>query len=76
MVGQCLLKYVHPRDLPKFVDIFQQIHNSPNKIIQSPHYSFMAYNGEYITITTEWTSYTNPWNNEFEYILGKNIVVK
>lgn len=39
-------------------------------------YRFLAHNGCYITVETEWSSFVNPWSHHLEFVIGHHRVLK
>lgn len=39
-------------------------------------YRFLAHNGCYITVETDWSSFVNPWSHHLEFVIGHHRVLK
>ena len=43
---------------------------------RSKPYRFKVFNGDYITLLTDWSSFINPWSKKMEFVIGHHQVLK
>ena len=74
LVGTEVFEIFHPQDLNIFMESFESLvldKSSPNK-----SYRIRTRNGDYVTITSTWSSFLNPWTRQLEFIQGNHVLVK
>lgn len=42
----------------------------------SKPYRFKVFNGDFILLETEWSSFINPWSRKFEFIVGQHRIIE
>lgn len=42
---------------------------------RSKPYRFKAFNGDFVTIETEWSCFINPWSRKFEFVVGQHRIL-
>ncbi|XP_022246165.1 period circadian protein-like [Limulus polyphemus] len=76
MVGNSAFDFYHMDDLPQLKDIYELVMKEQGCPFRSKPYRFLASNGCYITLETEWSSYVNPWTKKLEFVVGQHRVLK
>lgn len=76
MVGMSIFDFYHPEDFEQLYNIYKQVVNSKGSTISSPKIRFRTYNGDWIYVKTEWSSFINPWSKRLEFIIGQHTVIK
>ena len=74
LVGSEVFEIIHPQDLNILMESFERLalgKSSPNK-----SYRIRTRNGDYVTITSTWSSFLNPWTRQLEFIQGNHVLVK
>lgn len=71
------MEYYHPNDLEFLKTIYKTVMKNgqtADASFCSKPYRFLAHNGCYITLETEWTSFVNPWSRKLEFVIGHHRV--
>nr|AAN02439.2 circadian clock protein PERIOD [Blattella germanica] len=76
MVGNSILDYYHPEDLPFLKEVYQNIMKENGAIFRSKPYRFRIHNGGFILLETEWSNFINPWTKKLEFVIGQHRVLK
>jgi len=76
ITGDDILKYIHPEDLGIIKDTFEIIMVAQGKPYKSKPIRFKIKNGGYITISSWWSSFINPWSRQLEFVHGKHTVMQ
>ena len=74
LVGTEIFEIIHPQDLNILMESFESLvlgKSSPDK-----SYRMRTRNGDYVTITSTWSSFLNPWTRQLEFIQGNHVVVR
>ena len=74
LVGSEVFEIIHPQDLNILMESFESLvlgKSSPYK-----SYRIRTRNGDYVTITSTWSSFLNPWTRQLEFIQGNHALVK
>ena len=45
-------------------------------VINKKAFRLKCYNGSYIWVSTEWTSFLNPWTTLVEFIVGNHTIIQ
>ena len=72
--GKEIFDIIHPQDLNIIKVSFENLIYRKN--CKSHHYRMRTRNGDYITVTTNWSCFVNPWSKHLEFIYGKHTVIK
>lgn len=77
IIGKSVLDFYHPDDLVLVKSIYEMVMKSSQdgKFLSKP-YRFLARNGCYITLETEWTGTFNPWTRKLEFVTGNHSVLR
>merc|ERR1719350_2749282 len=76
IIGADIFDYFHPADLGIIKETFDAVMSEPGKPCKSKPYRFKVNNGGYVTITSWWNSFINPWSKQLEFIHGKHVVTQ
>merc|ERR1712106_783457 len=76
ITGDDILKYIHPEDLIIIKECFEIIMIEQGKPYKSKPIRFKIKNGGYITISSWWSSFINPWSRQLEFVHGKHTVMQ
>ncbi|XP_076306596.1 uncharacterized protein LOC143223066 isoform X2 [Tachypleus tridentatus] len=76
MVGNSAFDFYHMDDLPQLKDIYELVMKEQGCPFRSKPYRFLASNGCYVVLETEWSSYVNPWTKKLEFVVGQHRVLK
>lgn len=76
IIGADIFDYFHPADLGIIKETFDAVMSWPGKPCKSKPYRFKVNNGGYVTITSWWNSFINPWSKQLEFIHGKHVVTQ
>lgn len=79
VIGKSMLDFYHPDDLVLVKSMYEMVMKSSQAIngkFLSKPYRFLARNGCYITLETEWTGTFNPWTRKLEFITGNHSVLR
>eukprot|EP00092_Neocalanus_flemingeri_P023959 GFUD01025990.1.p1 GENE.GFUD01025990.1~~GFUD01025990.1.p1 ORF type:complete len:1325 (+),score=327.53 GFUD01025990.1:258-4232(+) len=74
--GDDIFKYIHPEDLGIIKEAFEAVMVEQGKPFKSKPVRFKIKNGGYITISSWWSSFINPWSRQLEFVHGKHTVVQ
>ncbi|XP_037914579.1 period circadian protein isoform X3 [Hermetia illucens] len=77
LIGKSIMEYYHPNDLEFLKTIYKTVMKNgqtADASFCSKPYRFLAHNGCYITLETEWTSFVNPWSRKLEFVIGHHRV--
>nr|XP_057934338.1 basic helix-loop-helix ARNT-like protein 2 isoform X2 [Doryrhamphus excisus] len=74
ILGTSCYEYFHPDDLQQMAEKHRQVLHSKEKI-DTKCYKFKTKYGSYISLQSQWFSFTNPWTKEVEFIVSLNRVV-
>lgn len=44
-------------------------------LFRSKPYRFRVFNGDYITLETDWSSFINPWSRSMEFVIGHHRII-
>merc|ERR1719350_2475732 len=76
IIGADIFEFFHPADLMIIKEAFDVVMAEPGKPCKSKPFRFRINNGGYITITSWWSSFMNPWSKQLEFIHGKHVVTQ
>lgn len=74
VLGTSCYEYFHQDDLQHLAEKHREVLRSKEKI-QTRCYKFKTKYGPYVSLQSEWFSFTNPWTKEIEFIVSLNRVV-
>lgn len=74
VLGTSCYEYFHQDDLQHLAEKHRQALRSKEKI-ETACYKFKTKYGTYVTLQSQWFSFTNPWTKEVEFIVSLNRVV-
>lgn len=79
ILGRSIMELYHPEDLGSLKNIYETVmvkgQTAGASFISQP-YRFLANNGCYIVLKTEWASFVNPWSRELEFVIGNHYIQK
>ncbi|XP_076472321.1 uncharacterized protein LOC143301809 isoform X2 [Babylonia areolata] len=76
IVGTSIFDYYHPDDLPQLLDIYKKAMHSMGQPFKSGPLRIRTRNGTYVKVTTEWSSFMNPWDHKLEFIIAQHTIIK
>ncbi|KAM4523232.1 basic helix-loop-helix ARNT-like protein 1 isoform 1-T1 [Fundulus diaphanus] len=74
VLGTSCYEYFHQDDLQHLAGKHRQVLRSKEKV-ETQCYKFKTKQGSYVTLQSQWFSFTNPWTKEVEFIVSSNRVV-
>nr|XP_033784722.1 aryl hydrocarbon receptor nuclear translocator-like protein 1 isoform X1 [Geotrypetes seraphini]XP_033784723.1 aryl hydrocarbon receptor nuclear translocator-like protein 1 isoform X1 [Geotrypetes seraphini] len=74
LLGTSCYEYFHQDDIGHLADCHKQVLQTREKITTNC-YKFKTKDGSFITLSSRWFSFMNPWTKEVEYIVSTNTVV-
>ncbi|XP_029351006.1 aryl hydrocarbon receptor nuclear translocator-like protein 2 isoform X1 [Echeneis naucrates] len=74
VLGTSCYEYFHQDDLPHLAEKHRQVLRSKEKI-ETQCYKFKTKYGSYVSLQSQWFSFTNPWTKEVEFIVSLNRVI-
>nr|XP_054298883.1 basic helix-loop-helix ARNT-like protein 2 isoform X9 [Pongo pygmaeus] len=74
LLGTSCYEYFHQDDHNNLTDKHKAVLQSKEKIF-TDSYKFRAKDGSFVTLKSQWFSFTNPWTKELEYIVSVNTLV-
>ncbi|XP_036977077.1 aryl hydrocarbon receptor nuclear translocator-like protein 2 isoform X6 [Acanthopagrus latus] len=74
ILGTSCYEYFHQDDLQQLAEKHRQALRSKEKI-ETPCYKFKTKYGVYVSLQSQWFSFTNPWTKEVEFIVSLNRVI-
>lgn len=74
VLGTSCYEYFHQDDLQQLAEKHRQALRSKEKI-ETPCYKFKTKYGSYVSLQSQWFSFTNPWTKEVEFIVSLNRVI-
>ncbi|ELK33901.1 Aryl hydrocarbon receptor nuclear translocator-like protein 2 [Myotis davidii] len=74
LLGTSCYEYFHQDDHNKLTNKHKAVLQSKEKIF-TDSYKFRAKDGSFVTLKSQWFSFTNPWTKELEYIVSVNTLV-
>nr|XP_028685190.1 aryl hydrocarbon receptor nuclear translocator-like protein 2 isoform X6 [Macaca mulatta] len=74
LLGTSCYEYFHQDDHSNLTDKHKAVLQSKEKIL-TDSYKFRAKDGSFVTLKSQWFSFTNPWTKELEYIVSVNTLV-
>ena len=74
LLGTSCYEYFHQDDHSSLTDKHKAVLQSKEKIL-TDSYKFRVKDGAFVTLKSEWFSFTNPWTKELEYIVSVNTLV-
>ncbi|XP_037703288.1 aryl hydrocarbon receptor nuclear translocator-like protein 2 isoform X2 [Choloepus didactylus] len=74
LLGTSCYEYFHQDDHRNLTDKHKAVLQSKEKIF-TDSYKFRAKDGSFVTLKSQWFSFTNPWTKELEYIVSINTLV-
>ncbi|XP_024150436.1 aryl hydrocarbon receptor nuclear translocator-like protein 2 isoform X2 [Oryzias melastigma] len=74
VLGTSCYEYFHQDDLQHLAAKHRQVLRSKEKI-ETQSYKFKTKYGSYISLQSQWFTFTNPWTKEVEFIVSLNRVV-
>ncbi|KAL7742793.1 hypothetical protein ACLKA6_019604 [Drosophila palustris] len=72
LIGRSIMDFYHPEDLALIKEIYETVMKKgqiAGASFCSKPYRFLIYNGCYILVETEWTSFVNPWSRKLEFVV-------
>lgn len=79
MLGKKIMEFYHPEDMMLLKDVYETIMakgQTAGASFCGKPYRFLAHNGCYITVETEWSSFVNPWSHHLEFVIGYHRVLR
>ncbi|XP_076451347.1 uncharacterized protein LOC143287288 [Babylonia areolata] len=76
IVGTSIFDYYHPSDLPQLLDLYKQAKQSVGQPVKSAPLRFLTHNGTYLTVTTELSTFVNPWDRRLEIFIAQHTVLQ
>lgn len=79
MLGRKIMEFYHPEDMLLLKDVYETIMakgQTAGASFCGKPYRFLAHNGCYITVETEWSSFVNPWSHHLEFVIGYHRVLR
>uniref|UniRef100_A0A668AYP2 Basic helix-loop-helix ARNT like 2 n=1 Tax=Myripristis murdjan TaxID=586833 RepID=A0A668AYP2_9TELE len=73
VLGTSCYEYFHQDDLQHLAEKHRQVLRSKEKI-ETNCYKFKTKYGSYVSLQSQWFSFTNPWTKEVEFIVSLNRV--
>uniref|UniRef100_A0A8D2JLQ0 Basic helix-loop-helix ARNT-like protein 1 n=1 Tax=Sciurus vulgaris TaxID=55149 RepID=A0A8D2JLQ0_SCIVU len=74
LLGTSCYEYFHQDDHSNLTDKHKAVLQSKEKIF-TDSYKFRVKDGSFVTLKSQWFSFTNPWTRELEYIVSVNTLV-
>ncbi|XP_032077602.1 aryl hydrocarbon receptor nuclear translocator-like protein 2 isoform X1 [Thamnophis elegans] len=74
LLGTSCYEYFHQDDHNHLTEKHKTVLQSKEKIFTN-FYKFKAKDASFVTLKSQWFSFTNPWTKELEYIVSINTVV-
>ncbi|XP_040344524.1 basic helix-loop-helix ARNT-like protein 2 isoform X6 [Herpailurus yagouaroundi] len=74
LLGTSCYEYFHQDDHSNLTDKHKAVLQSKEKIF-TDSYKFRKKDGSFVTLKSQWFSFTNPWTKELEYIVSVNNLV-
>uniref|UniRef100_A0A8C6RGQ5 Basic helix-loop-helix ARNT like 2 n=1 Tax=Nannospalax galili TaxID=1026970 RepID=A0A8C6RGQ5_NANGA len=74
LLGTSCYEYFHQDDHSNLTDKHKAVLQSKEKIF-TDLYKFRVKDGSFVTLKSQWFSFTNPWTRELEYIVSVNTLV-
>uniref|UniRef100_A0A8C4EHJ4 Basic helix-loop-helix ARNT like 2 n=1 Tax=Dicentrarchus labrax TaxID=13489 RepID=A0A8C4EHJ4_DICLA len=74
VLGTSCYEYFHQDDLQQLAEKHRQALRSKEKI-ETACYKFKTKYGSYVSLQSQWFSFTNPWTKEVEFITSLNRVI-
>ncbi|XP_045889228.1 aryl hydrocarbon receptor nuclear translocator-like 1b [Micropterus dolomieu] len=74
LLGTSFYEYIHEDDIAHLAESHRQVLQMREKI-NTNCYKLKIKDGSFITLTSHWFSFMNPWTKEVEYIVATNTVV-
>ncbi|CAL8242272.1 unnamed protein product [Merluccius merluccius] len=74
VLGTSCYDYFHQDDLQHLTEKHRQVLRSKEKI-ETNCYKFKTKYGPYVSLQSQWFSFTNPWTKEVEFIVSSNRVI-
>uniref|UniRef100_G3SQT8 Basic helix-loop-helix ARNT like 2 n=1 Tax=Loxodonta africana TaxID=9785 RepID=G3SQT8_LOXAF len=74
LLGTSCYEYFHQDDHSNLTDKHKAVLQSKEKIF-TDSYKFRVKDGSFVTLKSQWFSFTNPWTKELEYIVSINTLV-
>ncbi|XP_053214612.1 period circadian protein-like isoform X2 [Panonychus citri] len=75
IVGYSVFDFYHQDDLHLIRDIYELVIREEGSSFRSKPYRFRVFNGDYITLETDWSSFINPWSRRMEFVIGHHRIV-
>ncbi|KAM7377952.1 hypothetical protein PAMA_013050 [Pampus argenteus] len=74
VLGTSCYEYFHQDDLQHLAEKHRQVLRTKEKI-ETQCYKFKAKYGSYVSLQSQWFTFTNPWTKEVEFIVSLNKVI-
>ncbi|XP_013873894.1 aryl hydrocarbon receptor nuclear translocator-like protein 2 isoform X2 [Austrofundulus limnaeus] len=74
VLGTSCYEYFHQDDLQHLAGKHRQVLRSKEKV-ETQRYKFKTKHGSYVSLQSQWFSFTNPWTKEVEFIVSLNRVI-
>nr|XP_048288633.1 aryl hydrocarbon receptor nuclear translocator-like protein 2 isoform X2 [Myodes glareolus] len=74
LLGTSCYEYFHQDDHNSLTDKHKAVLQSKEKVL-TDSYKFRVKDGSFVTLKSQWFSFTNPWTKELEYIVSVNTLV-
>ncbi|XP_077357187.1 basic helix-loop-helix ARNT-like protein 2 isoform X1 [Festucalex cinctus] len=74
ILGTSCYEYFHQDDLQDLAEKHRQVLCSKEKL-ETKCYKFKTKHGPYVSLQSQWFSFTNPWTKEVEFVVSLNRVV-
>ncbi|XP_049300896.1 uncharacterized protein LOC125774749 [Anopheles funestus] len=79
ILGRSVMELYHPDDMHILRKAYETVmvkgQTAGASFVSQP-YRFLVNNGCYIVLSTEWTSFVNPWSRELEFVIGNHRILQ
>uniref|UniRef100_A0A3Q2XVJ3 Basic helix-loop-helix ARNT like 2 n=1 Tax=Hippocampus comes TaxID=109280 RepID=A0A3Q2XVJ3_HIPCM len=75
ILGTSCYEYFHQDDLQHLSEKHRQVLRSKEKL-ETKCYKFKTKHGPYVSLQSQWFSFTNPWTKEVEFVVSLNRVIQ
>ncbi|RWS28457.1 period circadian protein-like protein [Leptotrombidium deliense] len=75
LIGYSVFDFYKCEDFDLLREVYETLTCENSRLFRSNPYSFKAFNGDFVTLETDWSCFTNPWSKKIEFVVGQHRVL-
>ncbi|RWS16565.1 period circadian protein-like protein [Dinothrombium tinctorium] len=76
LIGNSVFVFCKHEDFGTLREVYETLTSESSLSFCSNRHSFKAFNGDYVMLETDWSSYINPYSKKIEFVVGEHRVLR